>query len=378
MSLLAPADRCLIDFLSTSGAGVPSLRLVDVGVSGGLHPAWRRWGAVLHAVGVDTLVDEVERLSSEELNPNVRYFAARLTGPAADTVDPKRTNYSLHRTQPYLASVVLSNRTNNNSVQAFFELQRDLATGATIDPPLEANFSNLNDPGLDPFYGYYSRRFARAQAPRFTQKTTSLDHLLQQTSMTVVDVLKIDTDGHELDVLRGAERTLQSGCLAIEVEVQFHGRVSSAANTFCNIDTHMRERGFTLFRLVPVHYSRAALPRPFVLDIPAQTSGGQIFWADALYARDLGDVNYAARFGMNPTRQQCRQLALVFDLYGLEDSAAEILLANTDLFEGIDNASVLDFLSTKLYGPRVKYTQVIKAFMKNPLGFQRKLRRRWF
>jgi hypothetical protein len=206
----------------------------------------------------------------------------------------------------------------------------------------------------------------------------SLDALMDKMSMDQVDVLKIDTDGNDLDVLRGAERALQAGCLAIEIEVQFHGGVSGTSNTFCNIDTYLRERGFTLFRLVPVHYARAALPRPFELDIPAQTSGGQIYWADAFYARDLGDPLYPTRFGMNPTRQQRRQLALVFDLFGLEDCAAELLLANPDLFEETDNALLLDFLSSKLYGPRVSYPDVIDAFMANPLLFHQKLRRKWF
>jgi len=80
------------------------LHLVDVGVSGGIHPVWRRRGPRLRAIGVDVIDDEVERLSADETNPNIEYLAARLVGPATDQTDPYRTNYSLHRSQPYLAS----------------------------------------------------------------------------------------------------------------------------------------------------------------------------------------------------------------------------------------------------------------------------------
>ena len=80
--------------------------------------------------------------------------------------------------------------------------------------------------------------------------------------------------------------------------------------------------GFSLFKLAPALYARSALPRPFVYNIPAQNTSGQIAWADALYVRDDA--------GGDPDRR--RNLALILDIYGLEDAAADILLETPGLF----------------------------------------------
>lgn len=352
------------------------MRLVDVGVSGGLHPAWRRWDNRLNAIGVDVLIDEVERLSADETNPNIKYLSARLASPLANETNPHLTNYSLHRSQPYLATAVLTGMGRSQTLEAFRDLQRNLANGIATEPPLEANYANVTDPMADPFFGYYARRFARKEAPRITERVATLDTLLSEARIPVVDFLKIDTDGFDFDVLRGAESTLANGCLAVEIEIQFHGRISRQSNTFCNIDGFLREHGFTLFKLAPVSYARSALPRPFSLDIPAQTEGGQVVWADAFYARDFADVNYAGKFGLTPTSDQRRNLALIFDLYGLEDAAAEILLANQSLFDPVDEMRLLDFLVGKLYGARVTYRDTIEAFMADPIHFHTKFGKR--
>ncbi len=204
----------------------------------------------------------------------------------------------------------------------------------------------------DPFFGYYARR--NAPDLRLATTTTTLDELVT----TPIDVMKIDTDGYELDVLHGAEKLLQS-CLAIEVETQFHGLISETSNVFCNIDSFLRAKGFSLYKLSPIHYSRSALPRAFLYDIPAQNAAGQIVWADALY------------FRQGETTEQCRNLALLFDLYGLEDAAADILLSMPGLFDGVEDRPALDFLARKIHGPEATYKKVIEAFLANPIGFAR-------
>jgi hypothetical protein len=180
----------------------------------------------------------------------------------------------------------------------------------------------------------------------------------------VVDVLKIDTDGYEFDVLRGASKALSS-CLVVETEVQFHGPVGPEANVFCNIDAHLRQAGFSLLKLDLAHYGRGALPRPFAYDIPAQTTGGPLAWADALYARDLADPNYEKKFDFAVSPERAATLALILDTYELEDMAAELVLAYPGLFGAGKDEGVLDILSTKLHGPNNVYRQSAAAFMRN-------------
>lgn len=346
MSLLRAKEPSLISFLCSEGVVPPALALIDVGCSGGLNPAWRAWGDRLSALGVDVLIDEVDRLTSIETNPSVRYVAAR--AGMAGTALPTASNYSLHRSQGYLATAALADRSRTD----FVELWRETVNSKTA--PSEANYSNVADPMADPFFAYYAQRFAQQTAPRMTDRSATIDELWSGR----VDMLKIDTDGWDFDVLRGSESALAS-CLAVEIETQFHGPISATANVFCNIDAFLRERGFSLFRLTPVTYARSALPKPFLYDIPANNHGGQIVWADALYVRDLAGTD------VEPDR--LRTLALILDLYELEDAAAEVLLATPGLFEG-----ALDFLARKVHG--VSYREVTDAFLADPIGFHRRIK----
>jgi hypothetical protein len=111
--------------------------------------------------------------------------------------------------------------------------------------------------------------------------------------------------------------------------------------------------------LEPVNYARSALPLPFLYDIPANNVRGQITWADALYVRDFD--------GAQVEHDRLGTLALILDVYELEDAAAEILLATPDLFPG-----ALDFLARKVHG--VSYQEVTEAFMADPIGFHHRLK----
>lgn len=346
MSLLQVKESSLISFLRDSRITPPNLTLIDVGCSGGLNPAWRAWGDRLKALGIDVLTDEIDRLAASETNPQISYVAAR--AGVQDRQEPARSNYSLHRSQGYLATAALADR----SCRDFLELWKRTVNSNTV--PTEANYSNLVDPMADPFFAFYARRFSKLKSPRMTDRCATVDELWSEP----VDILKIDTDGWDFDVLRGAEKVLSS-CLAIEIETQFHGPVTPTANVFCNIDSYLRDRGFSLFRLEPVNYARSALPLPFLYDIPANNVRGQITWADALYVQDFaGGAVEQGRLGT---------LALILDLYELEDVAAEILLATPGLFPG-----ALDFLARKVHG--VSYHEVTDAFMADPIGFHHRLK----
>lgn len=354
---LAASSNSLAEHVAKRGTPLPPLGLIDVGVSGGINPAWRLWGEKLSALGIDAIENEVSRLAAAETNHGIHYVAARVGAPAGSSAvsPPVRSNYTLHRSAAYLATAALAAGQSD-----FAALWRD--TVGMRAPPAEASYANIVDPMQDPFHAYYARRFAQAQTPRVTDRVSTVDELVSElVTLGRVDVLKVDTDGADFDALRGAEGVVKD-CLAVEVEVQFHGPVSPTANVFCNIDAFMRDRGFSLFKLAPALYARSALPRPFVYDIPAQNTSGQIAWADALYVRDLDA-------GADPDRR--RNLALILDIYGLEDAAAEVLLATPCLFG--DDSLLLDFLANKVYGAGVTYRQLTEAFMADPIGFATRL-----
>lgn len=122
---------------------------------------------------------------------------------------------------------------------------------------------------------------------------TTLDEWCEREGQRHVDVIKIDTQGSELEVLKGSDRTLDT-VRAIEVEVEFNPLYEGVA-LFGDIDRFLRERGFVLWRLRDLaHYAQlgsAAEWRTtetlhydgYQARVPA--GAGQLFWANAYFVK---------------------------------------------------------------------------------------------
>ena len=119
-----------------------------------------------------------------------------------------------------------------------------------------------------------------------------LDAVLSDQGMPGADLIKLDTQGSELDILRGAEACLRH-CLAIDIEVEFNPLYENQA-LFCDVDRFLRDRGFALWRLTDiVHYaeeksdhSPALIAHAWPGRVQEMNPGdGQVFWAQAHYVR---------------------------------------------------------------------------------------------
>ncbi len=353
----------LLQQLNAGQGKLDPLYLIDVGASGGLHSVWAQWGDALHALGIDALVREVERLRAIETRPHVAYAEAMVISgkPAEQTLS---SNYILHRSASYLGTVLKqigAERAAAMSQDERMQLWARVVRGDFAPPPNEANYANVPDRQNDPFYSHYARLFEQSLGltdVAVTSRRATLDELAGDVALPEIDLIKIDTDGYDLDVLRGADRTLER-TLLVEIECQFHGPTGPNANVFGNIDTYLRERGFTLLKLAPLSYSRSALPAPFVYpELPAQTVRGPIQWADALYGRDLAAPDCPERYR---SPRQVRTMACILELYELADVSAELLLRFPEAFEG-GSTELLDALSAKFFGEGVKYTDVWDRF----------------
>lgn len=122
----------------------------------------------------------------------------------------------------------------------------------------------------------------------------TLDRWCAENNVGGVDFLKIDTQGAELDVLKGAEQTLGS-VRVVEVEVEFNP-IYIGQPLFPAVDSFLRKHGFVLWRVANLtHYGLAAGLSAFetseshFFDSPEpvtfQGGGGQLFWANAFYVR---------------------------------------------------------------------------------------------
>jgi FkbM family methyltransferase len=111
-----------------------------------------------------------------------------------------------------------------------------------------------------------------------------LDALLVGHQIDDVDFLKVDTQGSELHILRGASGILARAAVGVEVEVEF-APIYKGQPLFADVDAHLRSLGFSLFDLRPCYWKRG---------IGRGVGGprGQIVWADALYLKDVDALHH--------------------------------------------------------------------------------------
>ncbi|MBI3416684.1 MAG: FkbM family methyltransferase [Verrucomicrobia bacterium] len=298
--------------------------LLDVGASGGIQPHWNVFQPYLKATGFDPLVTEVERLNRIETNPRVRYEDG-FVGSGMPT-------------QP-LDKIAAR---NNGS------FQRTSAVRAT-------GLMNLN---------YQQQVFNSGAEMVWSKKQLTVDGWLPESNRRAVDFIKIDTDGSDYPVLVGARQTLAAGgVLGLTVECPFLGPIDDEANLFGNIDRLLRNQGFTLFNLDVYRYSRADLPRPFLYDIPAQTTHGAVQWGEALYFQDLGDADFERMWPREFSPIKKLKLACLFEIFDLPDCAIELLKKfRSELAPLIDFDYCLDALTPELAGEKLSYQHYNKVF----------------
>lgn len=304
--------------------------LVDVGCSGGIQDQWRHFGGQLRAVGFDPLIREVERLNASTTNPLVRYVASRV-GCRGFVREPKT---GLFNTEAYPRS------TTERAVEL-----------------MGINYTNT----------YFDRTHDGAKS----SEVVELDEFFREHPDDV-DFLKTDTDGFDIEALSGARKLLSGvGPIGLAVETQFSGWPSADTNLFSNVDPYLRGLGYSLFALDPKLHSKAALPKLFRWSQPADTHEGQACWADTVFFRDVCLPGYEDHFRIRLTAHKLLKLCCAFEIHGLEDCAAEVLLQFRSRLEGVaDVDRCLDLLTPPLPdGRQVPYREYIEFFERNIAAF---------
>jgi FkbM family methyltransferase len=307
---------------------------VDVGCSGGVDGHWLQFEENLRGVGFDPLITEIERLRAQNTIPGLKYEDAFVGFSEYGNLFPK------------------SFKENNieNKTNQWFE--RTSARAYTRTKAMS----------------YEQAVFNRGSELVYSDRWIDLDQYCKSVGMPGLDFLKVDTDGSDIIVLLGAREQLTRNVLGVEVEAQFTGEHHPYANTLFNIDRLMREAGLTLVDLETYRYTRAALPGRFYYDIAAQTTQGATQWGEAIYARDLADPDYEKKYPLfKVTPEAVLKLACFYEIYGLPDCAAEVLVARRAILEPKWNVTaLLDGLVWPDLGAGMTYEEYLNAFNDDP------------
>jgi FkbM family methyltransferase len=318
--------------------------LVDIGCSGGIHPAWRRLGPRLRALAIDPNVAEIERLTRAETHPGIQYLAAFAGLPKDHPFARHKGDRGYWARSPW----------DRLSVVRSAEIMKAGREASAVEM-VEAN---------------------RWSEMRLSDAVIVVPAYLRDHAITSVDFLKIDVDGADFDILNSFDLALDSlGLLGVGIEVNYFGSTSDTDHTFHNVDRFMKTRGFELFGLTVRRYSVAALPSRYVWKLPAASEFGRPLQGDAIYIRDLASQDYDAFTASLPVAKLFN-LICIFSAFNLPDCAAEITLRFRDRLSFCSDVDrILDLLAAQAQGatdPPLTYREYIRRFESNdPMFFTR-------
>jgi FkbM family methyltransferase len=190
-----------------------------------------------------------------ELTPFFPYMD--YLGFDADKTECDRLNSSPH---PYRKFSLLPYFIGGDSSEIFFNLYKDRSHSSVYQP----------GPRYQKMFG--GNWFAVDEKVKI--KSTTIDEIYSKKS-EYPDLIKLDTQGTELDILTASKAVLAKTCL-VEVEVEFV-EMYKGQPMFHDIAKFMYDQGFELLYLNRVFQQRC--------EISHEPAKGQIIFADGLFAR---------------------------------------------------------------------------------------------
>jgi FkbM family methyltransferase len=249
------------------------LVVIDVGVQGGIGPRWEHLGVCLEAHGFDALEEAIIPLDTLG-RPNHRYYAIALGNEDGErelfvAPEPTATSFYRHGSSRY---------------------------------------------GVDD-------RVSRSAGVRRVP-IRRLDTLSAEGAFARADFIKIDCEGFEPEILKGAQALLRSGVLAIEIETNFNISDVLPQSHFCAVCEQLVPHGFTLFDLAFDRTPRASFTaRALSLGIGEAVTVARPTTVNALFYRDS-----PAR-----SRDELLKRVAILEIYGSADTAYDVLTAGADL-----------------------------------------------
>lgn len=255
-----------------------SLTLVDVGSAGGVNERWRPFGPILSSVEFDPREPE----------------ARGEFGPGKTRIYPVALGERAGEEKLYLTDM--------------------------------ANMSSFLRPDPEQFARYGKKKSDAQVVAEEMVPIERLDDLASRDGFRA-DVLKVDTQGSELMVLRGATEALRSVLLA-EVETSFFRRYEDQP-LFAEIESFMAAHGFELIDLLKLkRYRSSNSLRIRNAGVRANDRSGRLAYADAVFLRREDSILAAAK---TDDGKSLLRAAVALIAYGKADMAVRLLDLGGDM-----------------------------------------------
>ena len=244
----------------------------DVGARGGIGEPWKTFRDFIDLVGFEPDEEEYDRIMAFK-SDNDTFFKYALS--------KERGN-------------ILLNLTRSRGASSVLKPNRDF-----LD-----NFPN-------------SERFEVEKIA--VARSTTLDALHNDGVFPVIDFIKIDTQGCELDILKGGANFLKDHVLGLEVEVEFHP-LYQGQPVFADIDLFVRGSvGLEIQDLRKTYWK-------YLEGVRVGGQKGKLIFGDALYFRSPNEViSWASRFSKKEASDKIRMACLMGIIYGYLDYSLSIL-----------------------------------------------------
>lgn len=187
--------------------------------------------------------------------------------------------------------------------------------------------------------------------------TINFDSFASENHIDPVDFIKLDTEGSELDILKGAIKSLRKSVIGLSIEVEFLP-IHKNQPVFSDVDSFLRPLGFKLFDLAIYQNARKVLP---VKNL-GQTHIGQVLWGQALYLRDgVEEIEGISTLGDGWNDVRILKLASIMELFCLHDCAIELIQVafQKDFLQDRNVNNLVDMLVPSVRGKNVSYNEYL-------------------
>jgi FkbM family methyltransferase len=222
-----------------------------------------------------------------------------------------------------------SDQTKNGRFERFLPLiLSDRAESASVYAARESRYGVAGAPVDRAFASRFKEGLPYLDAEQRAVQAVTLDSLVSTGAISKPTFIKIDMEGAELKILKGASQALADGVLGVSVEVCLQP-LRKGAPSFEDVRAYLADRGFSMFDMKVDNWTRGIVADH---DGPKTWPGrGQAVRCRATFLRDMMPELEVSRSLTAHHRLKIAKLASLAEVLGFSDYSVELLVASEKL-----------------------------------------------